>query len=60
MTAPPAITRPASPALMARAPVPMASKPEPHKRLTVAPDTSIGKPAKSALMRATLRLSSPA
>ena len=40
--------------------LPSASSPEPHRRLIVAPGTSIGKPASSALMRATLRLSSPA
>ena len=34
--------------------------PEPHRRLIVAPGTSSGRPASSAAMRATLRLSSPA
>ena len=34
--------------------------PEPQRRLTVAPPTDSGKPASSAAMRATLRLSSPA
>ena len=41
-------------------PWPTASRPEPHRRLTVAPGTSTGSPASSAAMRATLRLSSPA
>ncbi len=40
--------------------MPTASSPEPHRRLIVAPGTSIGSPASSAAMRATLRLSSPA
>src|SRR3989344_3938102 len=60
LSPPPAIIRPASPALMARAAVPTASRPEPHRRLMVAPGTSIGKPASRLLMWATLRLSSPA
>ena len=38
----------------------MACRPEPHNRLTVWPGTLTGKPASSAAMRATLRLSSPA
>jgi hypothetical protein len=45
---------------MARAAVPTASRLEPHRRLMVPPPTSIGRPASSAAMRATLRLSSPA
>ena len=57
---PPAITSSASPAAMARAPAITASRPEPHSRLTVAPGTPTGSPASSRLMRATLRLSSPA
>ena len=60
LSTPPAIIKPASPALMARAAVPTASKPEPHSRLIVAPGTSRGKPANKLLMWATLRLSSPA
>ena len=60
LSTPPAIISSASPALIARAAVPTASRPEPHRRLIVAPGTSIGSPASSAAMRATLRLSSPA
>ena len=37
-----------------------ASRPEPHRRFTVTAGTSYGRPASSAAMRATLRLSSPA
>ena len=47
-------------ALMARAAVPTASRPDPHSRLMVPPGTPTGRPASSAAMRATLRLSSPA
>jgi hypothetical protein len=43
-----------------RAAIASASRPEPHTRLTVAPGTDTGRPAKSSAMRATLRLSSPA
>ena len=60
LSTPPAIIRPASPDLMARAAVPTASSPEPHRRLMVPPGTSMGKPASRLLMWATLRLSSPA
>ena len=60
LSTPPAIIRPASPALMLRAARPMASMPEPHRRFTVVPGTSTGRPASRPLMRATLRLSSPA
>ncbi len=60
LSTPPAIIRRASPALMARAAEPTASRPEPHRRLIVAPGTSMGRPASSDDMRATLRLSSPA
>ncbi len=59
-SAPPASTMSASPAAMARAALAMASSPEPHSRLTVAPGTSTGSPASSTPIRATLRLSSPA
>ena len=45
---------------MARAAAEMASIPEPHSRLTVAPGTSTGRPASSTPIRATFRLSSPA
>ena len=60
LSTPPAIISWASPALMARAALPMASMPEPHRRLMVAPGTAIGRPASRLDMRATLRLSSPA
>ncbi|MNP44022.1 hypothetical protein D3C76_1378690 [compost metagenome] len=57
---PPAIISPASPQRMARAALPTASRPEPHRRLRVVPGTLTGRPASRADMRATLRLSSPA
>src|SRR5690606_10663622 len=57
---PPASTRSISPARMARKAVPTASMPEPHRRFMVVPGTLVGRPASSADMRATLRLSSPA
>jgi hypothetical protein len=57
---PPAIAKPISPALIARAAADTASIPEPQSRLTVAPGTVSGRPAKSKAIRATLRLSSPA
>jgi hypothetical protein len=57
---PPAIISEQSPERIARAAMPTASMPEPHRRLTVAPGTSCESPASSAEMRATLRLSSPA
>ncbi|MNY55177.1 hypothetical protein D3C86_1911340 [compost metagenome] len=57
---PPTSISPASPQRMARAALPMASRPEPHRRLRVVPGTLIGRPASRADMRATLRLSSPA
>jgi hypothetical protein len=60
LSTPPAIPMSISPARMARARLPVASMPEPHNRLTVAAETSIGIPASSSAMRATLRLSSPA
>jgi hypothetical protein len=60
LSTPPAIISCASPDLMARAAVPTASRPEPHKRLMVAPGRSMGRPASRVAMRATLRLSSPA
>ncbi|MNL73131.1 hypothetical protein D3C87_1985480 [compost metagenome] len=59
-SAPPASTNPASPALMLRAAIASASNPEPHRRLTVVPETVTGTPASSPAMRARLRLSSPA
>jgi len=45
---------------MARATLPTASSPDPHRRFTVDAATLTGRPASSAHMRATLRLSSPA
>ncbi|EDT37509.1 hypothetical protein BamMEX5DRAFT_6715 [Burkholderia ambifaria MEX-5] len=60
LSTPPAIIKRASPALIARAAVPTASMPEPHNRFSVVPGTAVGRPASSADMRATLRLSSPA
>ena len=60
LSTPPATTRSASPARMSRPAVATASSPEPHRRLTVAPEISTGKPARSVAMRATFRLSSPA
>ncbi|MCY1297258.1 hypothetical protein D9M70_466910 [compost metagenome] len=57
---PPAIISPASPQRIARAALPTASRPEPHRRFSVVPGTLTGRPASSAAMRATLRLSSPA
>ena len=60
LSTPPAIISVASPALMARAAVPTASRPEPHRRLMVAPGSPTGSPASRLAMCATLRLSSPA
>lgn len=60
LSTPPATTRSASPRRTARAPWRTASRPEAHSRLTVMPGTVCGRPARSAAMRATLRLSSPA
>ena len=57
---PPAIPSSISPALIARAAAPTASRPEAHRRLMVAAGVRSGSPASSAAMRATLRLSSPA
>ena len=57
---PPARQISASPAAIARAAELIASIPEPHSRLTVAPGTWTGRPASSTPIRATLRLSSPA
>jgi hypothetical protein len=60
LSTPPAISKSASPARIARAAVTTASMPEPHRRLMVLPEMLCGRPASSRLMRATLRLSSPA
>ena len=57
---PPAMYTSPSPALIARAAWLMAFKPEAHRRFTVTPPTSTGRPASRAAIRATLRLSSPA
>ena len=57
---PPASTSSASPVLIARAAWVIASRPDAHRRLIVTPGVSTGRPASSAAMRATLRLSSPA
>ena len=58
LSTPPAIISSASPLRMARAALPSASSPEPHSRCTVEPGTCSGKPASSALMRATVRSTS--
>ena len=60
LSTPPAMARSSWPSAMPRAALAMASRPEPQSRFTVAAATVTGSPASSALMRATLRLSSPA
>ena len=60
LSTPPAIINSASFDCIALAAIAMASKPEPQRRFMVTPATLLGKPANSAAMRATLRLSSPA
>ena len=57
---PPATNTSPSSTAIAWAAALMAWRPEPHSRLTVWPATSTGRPARSAAMRATFRLSSPA
>jgi hypothetical protein len=57
---PPATNKSPSPLWMARAAAIPADKPLAQSRFTVSPGTLWGKPASSAAMRATLRLSSPA
>ena len=57
---PPAMNTSPSPAPIAWAAAFTAWSPDPHSRLTVWPATSTGRPASSAAIRATLRLSSPA
>ena len=47
-------------ALIVRAAMFTASRPDPHSRLIVAPGTSTGSPANNAAIRATFLLSSPA
>ena len=60
LSTPPAISSDISPLLIARPAIAIASRLEPHKRLTVVPATSCGTPASNSAIRATLRLSSPA
>jgi len=60
LSTPPASKSSASPMRIARAAVPIASSPDPHRRLMVAPGVVTGNPASNAAIRATLRLSSPA
>lgn len=57
---PPATAMEASPTAIARAAWITASRPEAHSRLTVTPGTEVGRPARRAAMRPTLRFSSPA
>ncbi len=57
---PPATAMEASPTAMARAAWMTASRPEAQSRLTVTPGTEVGRPARRAAMRPTLRFSSPA
>jgi hypothetical protein len=57
---PPAIASSISPALIARDAAPTASSPEAHSRFSVAAGVRSGRPASSAAILATLRLSSPA
>jgi hypothetical protein len=57
---PPATKRSPSPARTAWQAATTAESPEAQRRLRVTPATSCGRPARSAAMRATLRLSSPA
>jgi hypothetical protein len=56
----PAIISSDSPDLIARAPIAMASKLDPQRRLIVAPGTTSGNPASNRAIRPTFRLSSPA
>ena len=60
LSTPPAIMSAVSPLLMARVATAIASRLEPHRRLTVVPGISWGRPASRRAMRPTLRLSSPA
>jgi hypothetical protein len=57
---PPATMIEASPTAMARVASTTASSPEAHSLFLVEPGTDVGRPASSADIRATLRLSSPA
>src|SRR6266581_1404315 len=60
LSTPPATKTSPSPALIARAAALTAPRPEEQSRLNVTPATETGRPASSAAIRATLRLSSPA
>src|SRR6266581_6699721 len=60
LSTPPATKTSPSPALIARAAALTAARPEEQSRLNVTPATETGRPASSAAIRATLRLSSPA
>src|SRR5690242_18997433 len=60
LSTPPAMIIDAPPELIAREALHTASRLDQHKRLTVAPGTSLGRLASSRAMRATFRLSSPA
>jgi len=60
LSTPPARAALSWPVAMPREALARASRPEPQSRLTVAAPMSTGRPASKALMRATLRLSSPA
>ena len=60
LSTPLAMVMSASPTSTVRDALNSASMPLPHKRLTVAPGTVTGNPARSDAIRATLRLSSPA
>ena len=57
---PPATNRSPSPAMTAWHAETTAASPEAQRRFTVTPATDSGRPASSAAIRATLRLSSPA
>ena len=60
LSTPPAIISSPSPQRIMFAAAETACMPEPQSRFTVWPETDWGRPARSAAMRATLRLSSPA
>ncbi len=60
LSTPPASISPPSPDRMACAADATACSPDPQRRFTVWPGTSTGNPARSAAIRATFRLSSPA
>jgi hypothetical protein len=60
LSTPPATKRSPSPARTACAALTAAWSPEPQSRFTVWPGISTGRPASSAAIRATFRLSSPA